>query len=427
MSERRKVLLLSAGAALDWHNAPSTKKITEAIIKGGFKNKKGEWITKRIFDKLNKGEEPDYQKVNFESIVNVIEDFIGFWSKNESNLLSNFITEDHIDWDEYIGTFNINQQKKHYELIIEGAGMHISSKLKNISNEKLPQSVYFEALLIEVFDFIVSEIDRYSYHTSTKSNIFSLKNSEINTLIENFFKNSTRGNILRVYSTNYDKVIEEIFKNSKIDFTDGFQEYPLEIPQNNRHFDANGIYTKKNEERNCIYHLHGSIFWEVISEDPNGLDYYNFFYNTLPSFSINGDKIPYFSLEKGKEIPIFNIITGYKKVTRTGLSPFRQIFSAFDRDCYKAEELIIVGYSFGDDHINDIINKARNSNRNLKIEIVDPNFVYEKFSMENIPKWGYVGGFIVPEKISDKITFYKKIGLTVYKMNFIEYLQIERK
>lgn len=416
--KRRKVLLLAAGATLDWCQAPSTKLITQKITEIGFRNKQGEWITKCIFDKLNNGKEPDYQRVNFETIINVIEDFIVFWSKNDSNLLSHFIPQDHIDWDNYIGNYKISKGNKTYNLIIEGESEAVTSRSESIPNNKPCQVVYFEILLMKIFDFIISEIDKYS-NTYKNKGIYKKDNKNINDAFVNYFKKS-KEEIIRIYSTNYDKIIETLLKDQNIDFTDGFQDLPVDFPPHIRHMVPHAIYL--NENRNCIYHLHGSAYWKVVDQDENGLDYYNFVSGIYPEFSFNSG-IPSFSIEKSNSIPIFNIITGYRKVLRTGLSPFRQFFSAFDRDCYKADELTIVGYSFGDEHINDIINKARYSNKNLKINIIDPCFNFDSFSTYFIPKWGHLNFILDHIKIDKKTTKYKQIGLTVYKMSFFEYLK----
>lgn len=425
---RRKVFLLSAGAAMDWDKGPSTEKITQEILKIGFKNKNGDLITQNIFDKLNNGKEPDYKKVNFETIVNVIEDFIEYWSKEEvdqPNLLSFFIDEKHNDWNEYIGTFQVLDRKPSYDLIIDGESESILSKMKFIPKVKKPEAIFFITLLMQIFDSIVSIIDIYSHNYRKNSGIKSNKNQNINKALKKFLIKN-RNNISRIYSTNYDKIIETTFEDLNFDYTDGFQELPGELPKHDRNFVPHGIYLPKNENRNSIYHLHGSAYWHVLTEDPNGLDYYNFISSDCHGLSFNNG-IPSYALEKGKSIPIFNIITGYKKVLRTGLSPFRQFFSAFDRDCYKADELIIVGYSFGDEHINDIINKARNSNSELKIEIVDPEFCFEEFSGSNIPKWGHINYKLKHVQLDAKTTLYEQLGLTVFKMKFLEYLQIKGK
>lgn len=424
MRKKRIVYLLGAGAALDWKCAPTTNCLTERILKIGFKNQNGEYITQKIFDKLRNDLEPGFSKVNFETITNVLEDFVEFWSKekvDQLNGLSFFVDENDFDWKNYLGKWKIQKKYSHsYSLIIEDASDRVISNLENIPKSIKPEKKFFEALIIEVLDFIVSEISRYSYHSEEISKIFRVENRKINVLTENFFK-QYRNCIQRIYTLNYDSIMENIFNKSGFPFSDGFQEIPKEMPQNMRHFTPTGVYSDF-ENSNSIYHLHGSIFWETLNKDSNGLPYYNFISTTFPQIPFNTGTVEV-ELEKGKPMLIQNIITGYRKVLKTGLSPFRQYFSVFDMDLLKSDELIIIGYSFGDEHINDMINKARSSNQNLKIEIIDPSFDFKSFSMNHLRKWYWINDFLDHKKLDEKTTFYKQANLYVFKCGFKQYLE----
>src|SRR5690606_19715363 len=158
------------------------------------------------------------------------------------------------------------------------------------------------------------------------------------------------------------------------------------------------------------------------TEDLNRLPYYYFSLNIKPNLpSANG--LPEIEMEKGRKTQISNIISGYRKTIRTGLSPFRQMFSAFDRDCYACDELIIVGYSFSDEHINDIINKARNSNDGMRIEIVDPEIDIRGYFTNQGSKWIWFLDQFECQKLSENIYNYPKYNLTIYRMFFEDYLK----
>lgn len=49
------------------------------------------------------------------------------------------------------------------------------------------------------------------------------------------------------------------------------------------------------------------------------------------------------------------IITGYNKSTRINPSPFIELFHSFTRDCADIPRVVIIGYSFGDPHVNYIL------------------------------------------------------------------------
>jgi hypothetical protein len=76
-------------------------------------------------------------------------------------------------------------------------------------------------------------------------------------------------------------------------------------------------------------------------------------------------------IDKGKDVMLTNIITGYQKSLRGLLSPFRQMQSAFDKDCIFADHIFVVGYSLGDEHINQSIKTALRYNKNVKLIIID--------------------------------------------------------
>ncbi|MRG45347.1 hypothetical protein GFS24_09480 [Chitinophaga sp. SYP-B3965] len=57
------------------------------------------------------------------------------------------------------------------------------------------------------------------------------------------------------------------------------------------------------------------------------------------------------------------------------ITPFKQMQFAFDKDCCFADIIFIIGYSFGDEHINECLKTALRHNSKLKIVIIDPGFL----------------------------------------------------
>jgi len=153
--EKRFVFLLGAGAALDWHNAPTTNVITQRLIKGGFKNKKGKTVTSVIYEWLhNKSESKN--DINFETIINVIEDFVHYWSLDDSNQihgLSYFIGRDSEEWEDFINFERVSER----QIKIPDGGESINSR-GYIGDAPSAEAKYFELLLMEVLDAISSYI-----------------------------------------------------------------------------------------------------------------------------------------------------------------------------------------------------------------------------------------------------------------------------
>ena len=96
----------------------------------------------------------------------------------------------------------------------------------------------------------------------------------------------------------------------------------------------------------------------------------------------------------------------------------------FKKAGIKADELIIIGYSFSDPYINDIIDKAREVNQGLKIEIVDPNINIATFLKNHPLKWKKLKEF-KHHSPKDYITEIPYFNLTIYKTTFEGYFKIK--
>lgn len=95
---KRKVFLFGAGAVLDWE-APSTSCLTDAIIQSGFLiADQSKTVTQLLYETLINRNENLEKIVNFETIINAIEELIVHyanlheWERNpfHKNHLSNF-------------------------------------------------------------------------------------------------------------------------------------------------------------------------------------------------------------------------------------------------------------------------------------------------------------------------------------------------
>jgi len=98
------------------------------------------------------------------------------------------------------------------------------------------------------------------------------------------------------------------------------------------------------------------------------------------------------------------------------------MLSAFDYDCYHADKLYIVGYSFGDEHINDIIRNARKYNDELEIILINPSFDDLDFHLKFLSHWGKPKKIpIYVEEIMGEIVS-SDFNFKVFKKNFSEFL-----
>ena len=156
---------------------------------------------------------------------------------------------------------------------------------------------------------------------------------------------------------NYDTIIEDALALEKIPYSDGI-DGGVTGWWNPRTFEQNGLKAR-------VFKLHGSINWHELGDPlPRRVN---------PTLQINGDT--------QSKILIWPASTKYRE---TQLEPFAQL-TALARDAITPKPglqrvLVICGYSFRDEHINNEVERAlRESNGNLTIvaftnenDLIDP-------------------------------------------------------
>ena len=146
---------------------------------------------------------------------------------------------------------------------------------------------------------------------------------------------------LRVFTLNYDLCVEKIVAKAKKDMIleRGFDD---ERKWDWRQFDEN-----ENDSKNIyLYKLHGSMDWAY--ED---------------------DKLTYSDDNSRISEPAIIFGTSYKLEYR---DPFLFLAYEFRRWTLEAQIIIVIGYGFGDEHINMIIQQALNNNRGRILLVVMP-------------------------------------------------------
>jgi hypothetical protein len=98
--------------------------------------------------------------------------------------------------------------------------------------------------------------------------------------------------------------------------------------------------------------------------------------------------------------------------------------SAFDRDCIEADEIFIVGYSYGDEHINDIIRNARKYNDRCKICFINPTTDESKVMFDFLLHWGVPKQGIYQNDGNDTLVA-KDFNVTIIKKKFGDFLNTQ--
>jgi|AntRauTorckE6833_2_1112554.scaffolds.fasta_scaffold95727_1 DNA-directed RNA polymerase subunit F len=93
--------------------------------------------------------------------------------------------------------------------------------------------------------------------------------------------------------------------------------------------------------------------------------------------------------------------------------------ASFDRDCFLADNLIVIGYSFSDEHINECIRIALLYNSQLKIHIIDCGFEND-LALKYLSEFTKLKSHQKPKNIKENII---SLGNTfVYKYKFKDFL-----
>lgn len=198
-----------------------------------------------------------------------------------------------------------------------------------------------------------------------------------------FSYRNEESNKLSVFTTNYDLFNELALENNKITYTTGFssnlaQSFDINqfryriVDDTNRYKDK---WQPVNKEAN-LYKLHGSINWK---EENNTLIQDN-----------NKSEQP-----NSSNIVIYPTILKHRE---TAQSPYSELFREFANTLQSPNTtLVIIGYGFGDDHINNIISQNLNNKDFSLIIFSDLNEVnIKKFYSEHSMKLNLhiIGGLI---------------------------------
>ena len=421
MKKSSEIFLFGAGAVYDWQG-PSTNELTTLIRESGFSIKGSDTkITEFIYQRLIKsGFKED--SVNFETIINVIEELAIFFSEYDPenktpSILRVFLTENDLD---RIFNFSIEggQRKHGYKLQIPKNEKYINSK--NSLNGETPRQFFLQHLLSEIITKINQNISEYAYHIKGNSKIN--QNSESSLFLKKWLQEKEKENHLRLYTLNYDRLFKILLQDISIDCFEGF-DIDEELYYNNG-LTANVRKILNNFDCNVHYNLHGSSFWRVIPRNNNQFPTPEIVYSGTPLIYSDGELVN-LQMEKGKPIYLTNIITGYQKAQKTIITPFKQMNSAFDRDCCNGTKITVVGYSFGDEHINESIKTALRYNEKIKLEIIDPDFIKNGMDTKLISTiFQYLdSNQYNPKKVSENKYSYFDDQILVYTLGFNDYLK----
>lgn len=349
----RVTIIVGAGAVLDFDHKgifPSVKNITDEVLKLSIQKVDGgerpllREINDYIVGKLNQVGRPKVNRyippqLNFESLLHVVEmciSYSGYWHKEFTSwpALPEFGTL--IQPDEFLNDIQT------YDYIRAAYGlqktvMSIVNQYDASFNEDMSTERWYQ-------DFWKS--------LSGRSNIFNL---------------------------NYDNTIE----NSLSEYEDGFP--PIKDGEDYSRFSAKRYYENRRGV-STIAHLHGQIFFSEAKEYP--FEYSvrdmvkNKDYQTACKNRIGRQQNP--SNQAKEEYVQPYIVSGSRKTEKMTFAPNNVYLSDLTRKVIENKRLMIIGYSFGDLYLNEILGLGMAAHGDdFKVVIIDkyPSYINSYISL----------------------------------------------
>ncbi len=251
----------------------------------------------------------DLATVNFETIIHLLEEMYAY--------LSSYIKGDKKIRAEYKG---IKPAFLKLQETISKDLYEVKFESKKVGLYQLIQNYYTY--------FIASIVNELKDFDTKASN--GMKQFNERFLVANFPDSDW---IKRIYTLNYDNWFNLFEK-----YYDGF-----DVAGN---FESGEVMN--NDKPNCYFNLHGCVYWQntldqnKITKQKKVVDFHSYF--TSSAFGINRE--PLLSTP---------IITGYNKLQRMKYNPYLQFYYSMQKDILNSDILVIIGYSFTDPHINNLL------------------------------------------------------------------------
>ncbi|MES2373427.1 MAG: SIR2 family protein [Bacteroidota bacterium] len=436
---RKKVFLFGAGAALDWGGPKTTCDgdkltflpdhlppheitnrvccLTHMIRETGFLNKQKIPVAESIYSHLQQRGIPD-ELLNFETIISFVEELFSYYAGNISKGFSVHGEGKLPAWIKDLFSYitkPVGDGTHHYSFSIPGREFPNDY---GVATDVPPEQKFLEYLFQDIISGIVGHVSNYSFWSGNHSEVVNETNAAINSAFTQWIKGfADAGDSVRMYTLNYDRIFKHLLVDAGIDVFEGFMNEDGEAEEPGL-FAPDPKRIVSDKDPNVYYNLHGCVDWRVEDENVNGLSSYQYYLSSFPHIETS---LAVVELEKGRKILLSNIVSGYQKVQRTYLSPIRQMLSSFDRDCLEADEIFLVGYSYGDEHINEIVRNAKKYNADIKLTLINPCFDDKKFMMDFILHWGRVN-FRIYQNDGDDIVS-EQFKVRAIRKRFGEYLQ----
>ncbi|MBW8051332.1 MAG: hypothetical protein FVQ77_13535 [Cytophagales bacterium] len=350
--KKRLLILTGAGAVIDW-GANTTPQITDAIINDdAFKTITEKSFGKYIYEKLISFYHKQPELVNFETILNYIENLHTFFFSKYTRAVNKFRNANPVFFnvkdDIYTEALDFSRL---YEKTSKGFVPHVNGRFGNFYWNDYHE--FIEKVYLHYINLIGERIRVYCSGEEIS------KKSDLNdSLIEYLKYYKSQDYIIRYYTLNYDRLPVIA---SGMEFFEGFT---------NDVFDEEKVLNDTNSD--CYYNLHGSLHYKFHWE------------NEIKFCQLPIQKIELSGLNKdleGNSLLNSQMIFGLKKAQQIFAYPYYLYSNMFLKDYVNADEIHFIGYSFNDAHFNCFFNCQTKAQ---KIFIIDYFKQFEDIDFDSI-------------------------------------------
>lgn len=245
---------------------------------------------------------------------------------------------------------------------IEKLGKKINYKIDDITRVNLEEFLSHASLYLLLYHDTDSEVkeivNKIKQIIISNCTIIMPEDAPHKEFLKRITARKLKHNRLKLFTTNYDMLFEQAANECGFTMIDGFTfTFPRVFNGNNYDYDIvirkNSRITAQENYAGKVFHLyklHGSLDWEK-DEESGQIRKCDFANNKMPVM-IFPSSIKY---ETSYEQPFFEMMSRFQTELRMDNAL-----------------LIIIGYSFGDKHINSMIFEALELNHSLQLVIVDP-------------------------------------------------------
>lgn len=368
-------IIVGAGAVLDFDHRgiiPTVNNITEEVLKLSVQKVDGgqRQLIKELYDfmvgRLKLVGNPEvrryfHPKMTFEELLHVLEMCLSY---------SSCWHDEYLHWESFP---------------LFGTLTEPESFLKSIDTIEYERAAY--ALEEKVME-IVNQYDS------------AFKNNPATEPWYRQFWSSLRGG--NIFTLNYDSTIEE----SLVSYEDGFEKH---WDEEYCRFSA-GKYFKNADKKTTIAHLHGSILYSEPKSFP--FEYSirdlvkNKDYASACRNRIMAQSVPRTQANEGYVQPY--IISGSRKIEKMVCAPYNMYLADLTRKVLENRRLIIIGYSFGDLYLNEILGLGIAAHGDeFKVLIIDkfPSYVegYSSFLRHLCDKCHYGEYSFISRLVKDRL------------------------